>query len=101
MYKQEGLGDMTIRDLMRVADRVFNTWETPEEREDRLRKEDQELQQRVRKGDRKFYQKQNKQMAKILLAKIKGKKNPRGPQNKGTHPKVDINQCACCKKYGH
>jgi hypothetical protein len=30
-YKQEGLGEMTIRDLMKVAERVFNTRETPEE----------------------------------------------------------------------
>jgi hypothetical protein len=25
LYKQEGLGEMTIRDLMKVAERVFNT----------------------------------------------------------------------------
>jgi hypothetical protein len=31
LYKQEGLGEMTIRDLMKVAERVFNTQETPEE----------------------------------------------------------------------
>jgi hypothetical protein len=30
-YKQEGLGEMTIRNLMKVAKRVFNTQETPEE----------------------------------------------------------------------
>jgi hypothetical protein len=31
LYKQEGLGEMTIRDLMKVAKRVFNTRKTPEE----------------------------------------------------------------------
>jgi hypothetical protein len=31
LYKQEGLGEMTIWDLMKVAERVFNTRETPEE----------------------------------------------------------------------
>jgi hypothetical protein len=28
LYKQEGLGEMTIRDLMKVAEKVFNTRET-------------------------------------------------------------------------
>jgi hypothetical protein len=51
-YKQEGRGEMTIWDLMKVAERVFNTQETPEEREDRIRKENQELQERIRKEDR-------------------------------------------------
>jgi hypothetical protein len=31
LYKQEGLGEMTIWDLMKVAKRVFNTRKTPEE----------------------------------------------------------------------
>jgi hypothetical protein len=31
LYKQEGLGEMTIQDLMKVAERVFNIRETPEE----------------------------------------------------------------------
>jgi hypothetical protein len=31
LYKQEGLGEMTIQDLMKVAEKVFNTRETPEE----------------------------------------------------------------------
>jgi hypothetical protein len=31
LYKQEGLGKMTTWDLMKVAERVFNTQETPEE----------------------------------------------------------------------
>jgi hypothetical protein len=31
LYKQEGLGEMTTWDLMKVAERVFNTQETPEE----------------------------------------------------------------------
>jgi hypothetical protein len=43
LYKQEGLGEMAIWDLMKVAKRVFNTQETPDEREDRIRKENQEL----------------------------------------------------------
>jgi hypothetical protein len=47
LYKQEGIGEMTIWDLMKVAEKVFNTQETPEEQEDRMRKENQELQERI------------------------------------------------------
>jgi endo-beta-N-acetylglucosaminidase D len=65
---------MTTRDLMKVAERVFNTWETPEEWEDRIRKENQELQERIQKEDREHQSKENKkqqkEMAKILLAGV-------------------------------
>jgi hypothetical protein len=76
LYKQEGLGEMTIRDLMKVAEKVYNTRETPEEREDRIRKENQELQERIRREDREHQSKENKkqqkEMAKILLAGVQG-----------------------------
>ncbi|XP_058999971.1 uncharacterized protein LOC131813620 [Mustela lutreola] len=72
-YKQEGLGEMTIRDLMKVAERVFNTRETPEER---IRKENKELRERIRKEDREHLNRENKrqqkEMAKILLAGVQG-----------------------------
>ncbi|KAF6390307.1 hypothetical protein mRhiFer1_007881 [Rhinolophus ferrumequinum] len=59
LYKQEGLGEMSIRDLMKVAERLFNTRETPEEREDRIRKGNQELQERIRKEDREHQSREN------------------------------------------
>jgi hypothetical protein len=78
--KQEGLREMTIWDLMKVAEKVFNTRETLEEREDRIRKENQELQERIRRKDReqqsKENKKQQKEMAKILLAGVQGLAGP-------------------------
>jgi hypothetical protein len=80
LYKQEGLGEMTIWDLMKVAERVFNTRETPEEQEDRIRKENQELQEKIRKKGREHQSKENKKqqkdMAKILLAGVQGLARP-------------------------
>lgn len=49
LYKKEDMGEMTIRDIMRIAEKVFNRRETPEEREDRIRKEEQEMQERLHK----------------------------------------------------
>jgi hypothetical protein len=76
LYKQEGLGEMTTRNLRKVAERVFNTQETPEEREDKIRKANQELQERIQKEDREHQSKENKkqqkEMAKILLAGVQG-----------------------------
>jgi hypothetical protein len=71
---------MTTRDLMKVAERVFNTRETPEELEDRIRKENQELQERIWKEGREHQSKENKkqqkEMAKILLAGVQGLARP-------------------------
>jgi DNA-binding transcriptional MerR regulator len=110
LYKQEGLGEMTTRDLMKVAERVFNTQETLEEREDRIRKENQELQERIRKEDREHQSKENKkqqkEMAKILLAGVQGLTGPSsgwtGPTRpQRDRPSPDQGQCAYCKEYGH
>jgi hypothetical protein len=110
LYKLEGLGEMTIRGLMKVAERVFNTRETPEGREDRTRKENQELQERIQKEDREHQSKENKkqqkEMAKILLAGIQGLAGPSSGQSGPPHPRrdrprLDQGQCAYCKEYGH
>jgi hypothetical protein len=93
LCKQEGLGEMTIRDLMKVAERVFNTRETPEEREDRIRKENQELQERIRKENREHQSKENKkqqkEMAKILLAWVQGLGRPSSGWTGPTRPRRD------------
>jgi hypothetical protein len=110
LYKQEGLGEMTIQDLMKVAKRVFNTRETPEEREDTISKENQELQERIQKEDREHQSKENKkqkkEIAQILLA---GVQDPAGPSSGWTGPsrpqrdlpRLDQGQCAYCEEYGH
>jgi hypothetical protein len=90
LYKQEGLGEMAIRDLMKVAERVFNTQETLEEQEDRIRKENQELQERIQREDREHQSKENKkqqkEMAKILLAGVQGLAGPGSGQTGPLHP---------------
>ncbi|XP_006868773.1 PREDICTED: uncharacterized protein LOC102833547 [Chrysochloris asiatica] len=47
LHKQEELGSLSIKDLLRIADRVYNLRETAEEREERLRRETQEREDRV------------------------------------------------------
>jgi hypothetical protein len=114
LYKQEGLilykQEMTIQDLMKVAERVFNTRETPEEQEDRIRKENQELQERIQKEDREHQSKENKkqqkEMAKILLAGVQGLAGQSsgwtGPSRpRRDRPRLDQGQYAYCREYGH
>ena len=40
LQKIERLGEQSLQDLVRAAERVFNHRETPEEREDRIRREE-------------------------------------------------------------
>ena len=43
LQKRERLGEQSLQDLVRAAERVFNHRETPEEREDRIRREEREF----------------------------------------------------------
>ena len=43
LQKIERLGEQSIQDLVRAAERVFNHWETPEEREECVRWEEREF----------------------------------------------------------
>ena len=43
LQKIERLGEQSLQDLVRAAERVFNHRETPEEREDRIRREEREF----------------------------------------------------------
>ncbi|XP_043777485.1 uncharacterized protein LOC122706384 [Cervus elaphus] len=43
LQKIEGLGEQTIQDLLKVAEKVFNNRETTEEKEERIRQEEREL----------------------------------------------------------
>ena len=52
LQKIEGLGEQTIQDLLKAAKKVFNNRETPEEREEQLRREERELAEKIRKEDR-------------------------------------------------
>ena len=87
LQKIEGLGEQTIQDLLKAAEKVFNNRETPEEREERLCREERELVEKIRKEDRKHRAKENRknqrELAKILFVEIKAGtklREPRGPQ---------------------
>ena len=43
LQRMEGLGEQSIQDLVRAAEKVFNNRETPEEREERIRREEREF----------------------------------------------------------
>ena len=87
LQKIEGLGEQTIQDLLKAAEKVFNNRETPEEREERLCREERELVEKIRKEDRKHRAKENRknqrELAKILFVGMKAGtelREPRGPQ---------------------
>ena len=43
LQRIEGLGEQSIQDLVRAAEKVFNNRETPEEREEQIRREEREF----------------------------------------------------------
>ena len=71
LQKIDRLGEQSIQDLVRVAKRVFNNRETPEEREER-----------IRRGEREYRAEENwknqRELAQILLA---GTRRARSPGN--------------------
>ena len=83
LQKIEGLGEQTIQDLLKAAEKVFNNRETPEEREERLRWEERELAEKTRKEDREHRAKENwknqRELAKILFAGVKAGTELREP----------------------
>ena len=93
LQKLECLGEKSIQDLITVAERVYNTRETPEEKQ-------------AKAADR-----QTCNMARILLAATVPDSGERGRQYRRlaaegksrprTRPALGKNQCACCKEEGH
>ena len=87
LQKIEGLGEQTIQDLLKAAEKVFNNRETPEEREEQIRREERELAEKIRKEDREYRTRENwknqKELAQILFVGMKARtelREPRGPQ---------------------
>ena len=81
------MGEQTIQDLLKAAEKVFNNRETPEEREERIRREERELAEKIRKEDREHRAKENwknqRELAQILFAGLKARtelREPRDPQ---------------------
>jgi hypothetical protein len=99
LQKLDRLADRSLQELLAVAEKVYNHWETPEERQTRMILE--------------AGAKQTRQLAKILLAstvelpgdracqlrRLTADSGKRGPT--GGCPKLQKNQCAYCRKLGH
>ena len=91
-----------MKDLVRAAERVFNHRETPEEREDRIRREKREFRAEENR-------KNQKELAQIFFAGVKNKnrfqkgkkKLDSKTEEKTTRRKLEKNQCAFCKEFGH
>lgn len=89
---------------------MFNTKETQEEREDRIRQKDIQMKEKQRKEDREYLseenRKQQKEMAKILAttreepAQFKRRLNDQDP-TVHHYPHLGRKQCARCKEFGH
>ena len=101
LQKIERLSEQSLQDLVRAAERVFNHRETPEEREDRIRREEREFRAEENR-------KNQKELAQIFFAGVenknrfqKGKKLDSKTEQKMTRRKLEKNQCAFCKEFGH
>ncbi|XP_042534598.1 uncharacterized protein LOC122107079 [Dipodomys spectabilis] len=95
LERQEDLQTLSLQDLLKEAERIYNKRETPEEREERLRKEAEE---RESARDRK----RTKEMSKLLATIVSGQQQEQGRQ-KGDKPgtQLEKDQCAYCKEKGH
>ncbi|XP_054565836.1 formin-1-like [Eptesicus fuscus] len=95
LQRLEGLQDLTLRDLVKEADKVFHKRETEEEKEERKEKEREEREDARDK-------KRNKELTKILATVVdSGKKQKEKGGSTGPRPSLDPNQCAYCKEHGH
>ena len=112
LQKIERLGELSIQDLVRAAEKVFNNRETPEEREERIRWEEREYEEWIRWEEREYRAEENrrnqKELAQILFAGMrKGPEAPRtkdtwsGGKEKPARPALKRDQCAYCKEQGH
>ncbi|XP_029422110.1 uncharacterized protein LOC115071346 [Nannospalax galili] len=95
LQRMENLQGQGLRDLLREAERIFNKRETPEEKEERQKRE-AENREAVR--DRK----QNKILSRIL-ARVVRKENEVRIERGGDRGRVRLekDQCAYCKERGH
>lgn len=104
LERLESLRESTLRDLLKEAEKIFNKRETPEEREERHKKEAAEREERLRKEaeekEKERDRKRHKEMSKLLATVVSGQRQDRqGGDRRG--PSVDRDQCAYCKEKGH
>ena len=79
LQKIEGLGELSIQDLVREAEKVFNNRETPEEREERIIWEEREYEERIRREEREYRAEENRRNQKEL-AQIRPAETTQGPE---------------------
>ena len=100
LQKIEGLGELSIQDLVRAAEKVFNNRETPEEREEQIRREEREYRAEENRRNQ-------KELPQILFAGTrkgpearKTKDTLLGGKEKPARPALKRDQCAYCKEQG-
>ena len=87
MQKIERLGEQSIQDLVRAAERVFNHRETPEERKERVRQKESQ-----------------KELAQIFFAVVRQGANSQGTsevrlrEGKQVGQRLRKDQCAYCQE---
>ena len=98
LQKIERLGEQSIQDLVRAAERVFNHRETPKEREERVRWEEREF--RAEESHR-----NQKELAQIFFAGVRKGADSRGTnevrlrdEEKLVGQRLNKGQCAHCQE---
>ena len=90
LQRLDNLQGFSVQDLLKEAERIFNKGETPEEGEDRVRRERDERDKKRNRGLRKLL---------VTAMQKNERKGNRGDEK--IRPKLDKDQCAYCKKKGH
>ena len=101
LQRIERLGEQSIQDLVRAAEKVFNNRETPEEREERIRREEREFRAKENRRNQKG-------LAQMFFAGTRlgpdswktRDTQPKG-REKPARPTLKRDQCAYCKEQGH
>lgn len=89
---------------MKEAEKIFNKKETPEEKEERLRRLQEERDDRLRKKMEECEDRRDKKRTREVATVANQTKPEAGsPDRMGDRrrPRVDRNQCAYCKEKGH
>lgn len=98
LQRLEGLQGYTLPDLVKEAERIFNKRKTPQEKEERIHKEQEE---REDKKDKK----RNRELSKILATVVQNAGQSRAGRNRDLggkrKPWAERDQCAYCKEKGH
>ncbi|XP_058436982.1 uncharacterized protein LOC131424380 [Marmota monax] len=107
LQRLDNLQDFSLADLLKEAEKIYNKRETPEEREDRIRKTQEERELKLReesdKKERERERRRNRELSKILATVVQAghQGNRVNRDREQSRPRVDRDQCAHCKEKGH